>query len=97
MDQLEDGSDRTSIWRGHGLYDPASSSAAERLDLLRWIEEQGATPSQMVAAREAGQLVSLGGDLRLRPGPRRTVEETAVAAGLSVELVKADSTRRRIP
>ncbi len=88
MDQLGDGGDRTSSWREHGLYDPASSSAAERLNLLRWIEEQGATLSQMVAAREAGQLVSLGGDLRLRPGPRRTVEETALASVLSVELVK---------
>ncbi len=88
MDQLEDGGDRTSIWCEHGLYDPASSSAAERLDLLQWIEEHGATLPQMVAAREAGQLVSLGGDLRLRPGPRRTVEEIAEAAGLGVDLVK---------
>ncbi len=88
MDQEEDGSDRAAMWREHGLYDPESSSAAERLDLLRWIEEQGATVPQMVAAHKAGQLVSLGGDLLLRPGPRHTVEETAVASGLSVELVK---------
>ncbi len=81
MDQLPADHDR---WQAAGLYDPASPHAAERLALIRWVAESGATIEQMVAADAVGQLGSLPGDLLLRPGPRRSLAEMAEAIGISL-------------
>ena len=55
-------------WIAAGLYDPATPGADQRLELLRWIDEHGASLAQMQAACAAGQLNALVGDLSLRPG-----------------------------
>lgn len=66
-----------------GLYDPAAAKAQERRELLGYFAEQGITPSQMVAAMQGNRLVTLVGDLTLRPGrDRYTREEAAAEAGM---------------
>ena len=88
MDLTGDGTERGAVWREHGLYDPSSPDAPQRLELLEWIDTHGVTLAQMEAAYRAGQLNSLVGDLRLRPGPRHTLRDVADASGLDFALVK---------
>jgi adenylate cyclase len=51
-----------------GLYDPDSPTAGERLDLLRYLVEHGATFDDLVRFGREGRLPSLGGFLRRRRG-----------------------------
>jgi adenylate cyclase len=53
----------TATWERAGLYDPADPSAGERLALLEYLTERGATIEQMVEAHEAGSLPGVAGDL----------------------------------
>src|SRR3954451_6099374 len=50
-----------------GLYDPADPAADERAELLTFLEEQGCTLEEMVAANASGRLFALGGDRIIRP------------------------------
>src|SRR5262245_50178396 len=75
-------------YEARGLYDPAAPNAADRLALLDWLAEQGATIDQMVDAHKRAHLTGLAGDLALRPGPRMTPSEFADKAGLTVEDVR---------
>lgn len=75
-------------WIAAGLYDPATPGADQRLDLLRWIDEHGASLAQMQAACAAGQLNALVGDLSLRPGRRRSIAETARETSLTIEQIR---------
>ena len=79
------GHDRTAEWTAVGLYDPAAPNAVERLALLSWTVDHGATVEQMLAACAEGQLNSLVGDLSLRPGPRLTPREMAVLDAVGVQ------------
>jgi adenylate cyclase len=88
MDLSEHDPSRVAVWIDNGLYDPAATGAAERLEVLSWIEAHGATIPQMVAACEARQLLALVGDLRLRPGVHLSLTETAARTGLDIELVR---------
>ena len=54
-------------WTETGLYDPAAPGAAERLDLLTFLAEQGCTIDEMVAAQARGRLFALAGDRVIRP------------------------------
>ena len=63
-----------------GLYDPDAPAAAERLELLRYLVEHGATFDDLVRFGREGRLPSLGGYLRRRRGrtlltPRAVSEE----------------------
>ena len=69
------------------LYDPAAPTAADRLALLRWLEAQGATVDEMVAAFREGRLTALVADLVLRPGPRFDLRELAGRTGLGAEQI----------
>lgn len=75
-------------YEARGLYDPAAPNAADRLALLEWLAEQGATIDQMVEAKKREQLTGLAGDLALRPGPRLTPPEFAEKAGLTLDEVR---------
>ncbi|HYV60862.1 MAG TPA: adenylate cyclase regulatory domain-containing protein [Acidimicrobiia bacterium] len=75
-------------YEARGLYDPAAPNAADRLALLEWLAEQGATIEQMVDAKKREHLTGLAGDLALRPGPRLTPPEFAEKAGLTLEQVQ---------
>ena len=84
---MDEAADATAAWIAAGLHDPHAENASERLDLLHWISQHGATIEQMQAACDAGQLNALVGDLSLRPGPRRTPGEVAAMIGMQPTLV----------
>ena len=46
-------------YEAHGLYDPEAPNAADRLALLEWLAEQGATIEQMVDAQKRDHLTGL--------------------------------------
>jgi len=71
-----------------GLYDPRAPNAAERLALLEWLAQRGITREEMVAADRRGLLVSLAGDVALRPERRWTLAEFADRVGLPPARVK---------
>jgi class 3 adenylate cyclase len=85
-------SDRPSSfpdWTEAGLYDPASPDAADRLDLLHFLTEQGCTIDEMVKANEIGRLFALAGDRMVRPGRDEfTLREAADMVGADVGLVQ---------
>jgi class 3 adenylate cyclase len=74
-------------WIDVGLLDPAAPDADERGALLAWLEAQGVTLDEMVAANERAQLHSLTGERRLRPPATMTVEDLAARCGMSPEQV----------
>lgn len=72
-----------------GLYEAGALNAADRLSLLRWLADRGATVEQMVEANQQGELLYLAGRLVLRPGPHLTMREIAVRIGATLEQVDA--------
>ncbi len=75
-------------WAQAGLYDPASANAEERLALLEYLSERGATVAQMVQAHATGTLPGVAGDLvTQRATPVATVTEIAERSGLPLPLV----------
>ena len=66
-----------------GVYDPDAPDAAERLELLQWLLEQGVPLDQIVDAHQRGSLYRAGLDALLWPdGGGLTVAEVAAAAGM---------------
>jgi class 3 adenylate cyclase len=51
-----------------GLYDAAAADAEQRLELIEFLEAQGCTFEEMVAANERGRLFALSGDRIVIPG-----------------------------
>jgi len=76
-------------FRSAGLYDPAAPEAANRLALLEWLAERGATIEQMVAATRTGTLLDVAGDLGRARGRQLTLAEAAAVAGMSAERIQA--------
>ena len=79
----------TDEWERAGLYQPDSPKADERLALLEYLTDRGATVEAMVEAHRLGSLPGLAGDLivgRLPPGI--SVEEVAFRSGLPLERVQ---------
>ena len=73
-----------------GLYDAAAANAAERIELLTFLVEQGCTLDEMVAANERGRLFALAGDRIVRPErDKYTLDQVAETIGASAELVRA--------
>jgi adenylate cyclase len=72
-----------------GLYDPAAPDAAERLALVEWLIEHGATIEQMVRRSRTGTLLEVAGDLGRSRGSGLTLGEAAARTGLSVERIEA--------
>jgi adenylate cyclase len=78
----------TDAWESAGLYDPKDPNAAERLALLEFLTERGATTEQMADAQRHHALPGLAGELLLRhEKPPVTVAEIAARSGVSVERV----------
>ena len=70
-------------WREAGLYDPLDPGAAERLALLEYLTERGATIEQMVEAHRMGTLPGVAGDLVTQGRTDMvTVAEIAERSGL---------------
>jgi len=72
-----------------GLYDPAAPGAAERLELLAWLEERGVTLEQMQQADARGQLPFVASANVLRPGPYLTQQQLADRLGVGMDVVEA--------
>lgn len=80
----------TAGWARAGLYDPDAPGANERLELLRFLADQGCTVEEMVAANECGRLFALAGDRLVRPGrDQYTLDEAATMTGFPVAEVRA--------
>ena len=76
-------------YAAHGLWDPSSPDAADRLAFLDWLTKQGVTIDQMIDADRRDHLTGIAGDLALRPGERINAAEVAAWAGLTVDDVQA--------
>lgn len=79
----------TDAWEGAGLYEPGSPGAGERLALLEYLTERGATLEQMVEAHRLGSLPSVAADLALARSPATlSPEQLAARCGVPVETVQ---------
>ena len=73
-----------------GLYDADAADAAERLELLEFLIEQGCSIDEMVAAHSRGRLFALAGDRLVRPGRDQfTLAQVADQIGANVSEVRA--------
>lgn len=70
-----------------GLYDPATPDAADRLELIEWLVNHGATIEQMVRFERAGSLIAVATDLGRVRGPRLSLEEASARTGLPVSQI----------
>ena len=78
----------SELWEQAGLYDRRDRGAAERLALLEYLTERGATIEQMVDAHRRGTLPGVAGDLVTQgTTPAAPVSEIAARGGLPVALV----------
>jgi adenylate cyclase len=75
-------------WQRAGLYDPDDPNAPERLALLEYLTERGATLEQMIEAHRFGALPGVAGDL-VTQGVTRLVpiDEISARSGVSVPRV----------
>ncbi len=71
-------------WEAAGLYDPDDANAADRLALLAYLTERGATMEQLVDAHRIGALPGVAGDLVTQGRtPTATVKEIAARSGVA--------------
>ncbi|HEY5250600.1 MAG TPA: hypothetical protein VIJ09_03015 [Acidimicrobiales bacterium] len=72
-----------------GLYDPRAPTAADRLAVLRFLVERGATLEQMVEADSDGRLPALSADLAaFAPVERISLGQVAERSGAPVERIR---------
>ncbi len=72
-----------------GLYDPQLPNAADRLALLEFLVERGASGTDLEEAAERGDLPALAGHLLVRgDGRRLTIDEIASRSGVAVETIE---------
>jgi hypothetical protein len=77
-----------SRWQEVGLYDPDAPDAADRLALLEYLTERGATIPQMVEAHRLGSLPGVAGDLVIRRHHDMVpVSDVAAQSGLDLPRV----------
>jgi class 3 adenylate cyclase len=75
-------------WQQAGIYDPEAPGAADRLELLEYLSEQGCDLEEMVEADARDRLFGLAGDRILRPSrPRYDCEAAAVELGTDAATV----------
>lgn len=72
-----------------GLYDPEAADATERLELLEYLSELGASVEEMHRADAEGRLFGLSGDRIIRPGrDSYTWTEVSEKVGLELDAIK---------
>jgi adenylate cyclase len=80
--------DAEETWRESGLYDPLDPASADRLELLGYLTERGATVEQMVEAHRLGALPGVAGELVTRSGTGMvSVADIAERCGLPISRV----------
>jgi hypothetical protein len=72
-------------WQAAGLYDPDDPNASERLALLEYLTERGATLEQMVEAHAVRSLPGVAGDL-VTQGDNTEVPLAEISARSGVSL-----------
>jgi class 3 adenylate cyclase len=73
-----------------GLYDPDSPEADQRRELLEFLEEQGCTLEEMIAANQRGRLFALAGDRQVIPGrDQSSLADIADEVGMSIADVRS--------
>jgi adenylate cyclase len=78
----------TELWERVGLYDPLDPASAERLALLQYLTERGATVEQMVEAHRTRTLPGVAGELVTQGRtPMATVSDIATQSGVSLPRV----------
>ena len=78
----------TQEWEAAGLYDPDAPEADDRLALLEYLSDRGATLEQMVEAHRLGSLPAVAGELATEADePQVTVKEIAELSGIEVPRV----------
>jgi class 3 adenylate cyclase len=75
--------DPQDVWRDAGLYDPDDTAAQERLAVLEYLTERGATVEQMVEANRMGTLYGVAADL-VTQGRSEEITVAEVAARADV-------------
>ncbi|HEV3167533.1 MAG TPA: adenylate cyclase regulatory domain-containing protein [Isosphaeraceae bacterium] len=75
------------LWRRAGLYDPDDPSSHERLALLRYLSDRGASIDQMVEAHAQGNLPAVASDLVVRKNELVKASEVAEQSGVSLDRV----------
>jgi class 3 adenylate cyclase len=70
-------------WVEAGLLDPGAPDAPARRELLEWLESQGSSLEDMVAAEAGGELATRSADRQLRPHPTMTREEIAARVDMA--------------
>jgi adenylate cyclase len=76
-------------WQHADLYQPGTAGAEERLALLSYLTERGATLAQLVDARELGALPGVAGELVLGAPPASvSVDEMAGRSGVPADRVR---------
>ncbi len=77
----------TGVWERAGLYDPLAAGAAERLALLQYLTERGATIEQMVDAHRRGTLPGVASDLVTQGTTMARVTAIAEQSGVALPRV----------
>ncbi len=75
------------LWREAGLYDPDDPDADQRLALLRYLSDRGASIEQMVDAHAHGNLPAVASDLVVRKNELVPASEVAAQSGISLDRV----------
>lgn len=75
------------LWRQAGLYDPDDPNADDRLALLRYLSDRGASIDQMVDAHAQGSLPAVASDLVVRNNELVKASEVADRSGVSLDRV----------
>jgi adenylate cyclase len=75
------------LWRQAGLYDPADPSADERLALLRYLSDRGASIDQMADAHAQGNLPAVASDLVVPKNHVVRASEVAAQSGIALDRV----------
>src|SRR5580704_15113958 len=76
-------------FRAAGIYDPDAPGAADRLELLAYLDSRGVALETLVESDRAGALAALASELPLRaPGPALSIEDVARAGATTVDRVR---------
>jgi class 3 adenylate cyclase len=88
------GPDQLDALRSQGTYDPDAKGAADRLELIRFALELGATLDEVKDAQNLGELAL---DVRLRPRGTETLTQVAEAAGAELSVAQLMMTALGLP
>jgi adenylate cyclase len=75
------------LWRHAGLYDPDDANADQRLALLQYLSDRGASLDQMVDAHAQGNLPAVASDLVVPKNELVPASEVAAESGVSLDRV----------